>query len=101
MQQPSAPYRRHRFPGEIISHAGWLYYRFLLSFRDVEEREDDRVSDVIGRPTRIHRHNVVRQAPAAQHQDAPDVAGSITGAREIGDVEGFLWATNGKLFGCA
>ena len=26
----------HRFPPEIISHAVWLYYRFCLSFRDVE-----------------------------------------------------------------
>jgi hypothetical protein len=31
------PYKRHRFPGEIISHAVWLYYRFSLSRRDVEE----------------------------------------------------------------
>ena len=30
-------YRRHRFPAEIISHGVWLYYRFLLSYRDVEE----------------------------------------------------------------
>jgi putative transposase len=30
-------YRRHRFPGEIISHSVWLYFRFALSFRDVEE----------------------------------------------------------------
>ena len=30
-------YRRHRFPSEIISHAVWLYYRFCLSFRDVED----------------------------------------------------------------
>jgi putative transposase len=30
-------YKRHRFPGEVISHAVWLYYRFLLSYRDVEE----------------------------------------------------------------
>ena len=30
-------YRGHRFPGEIISHAVWLYYRFALSHRDVEE----------------------------------------------------------------
>ena len=37
MHQPSALYLRHRFPGEIISHAVWLYYRFLLSYRDVEE----------------------------------------------------------------
>jgi putative transposase len=31
------PYKRHRFPGEIISHAVWLYYRFSLSHCDVEE----------------------------------------------------------------
>jgi len=30
-------YRRHRFPPEIISHAVWLYYRFALSLRDVED----------------------------------------------------------------
>lgn len=30
-------YRNHRFPPEIISHAVWLYHRFTLSFRDVEE----------------------------------------------------------------
>jgi putative transposase len=30
-------YRGYRFPPEIISHAVWLYFRFSLSFRDVEE----------------------------------------------------------------
>ena len=30
-------YKRHRFPAEIISHCIWLYYRFGLSFRAVEE----------------------------------------------------------------
>ncbi|HEV2883889.1 MAG TPA: IS6 family transposase, partial [Pyrinomonadaceae bacterium] len=30
-------YHRHRFPDEIISHCVWLYFRFPLSFRDVEE----------------------------------------------------------------
>jgi putative transposase len=35
---PSATrYKNHRFPVEIISHAVWLYFRFCLSFRDVEE----------------------------------------------------------------
>jgi hypothetical protein len=33
----ASPCKRHRFPGEIISHAVWLSYRFLLSYRDVEE----------------------------------------------------------------
>ena len=31
------PYYRHRFPPEVISHAVWLYHRFTLSFRDIEE----------------------------------------------------------------
>jgi putative transposase len=30
-------FKRHRFPPEIIRHAVWLYFRFTLSFRDVEE----------------------------------------------------------------
>ena len=29
-------YRRHRSPSEIISHCVWLYFRFSLSYRDVE-----------------------------------------------------------------
>ncbi len=37
MPAASSPYRRHRFPAEIISHCVWLYFRFALSFRDVEE----------------------------------------------------------------
>ena len=37
MNKVISRYRRHRFPPEIISHAIWLYYRFNLSFRDVED----------------------------------------------------------------
>jgi putative transposase len=39
MLPPANPdrYKHHRFPGEIISHGVWLYYRFSLSYRDVEE----------------------------------------------------------------
>jgi len=37
-EQASAPdYTRHRFPPEVISHAVWRYFRFALSYRDVEE----------------------------------------------------------------
>jgi putative transposase len=31
------PYRGHRFPKEIISYCVWFYFRFAVSFRDVEE----------------------------------------------------------------
>ncbi len=37
MNTPTPLYRRHRFPPEIISHCVWLYFRFCLSYRDVEE----------------------------------------------------------------
>ena len=37
MNAKTPSYRGYRFPPEIISHAVWLYYRFCLSFRDVED----------------------------------------------------------------
>jgi putative transposase len=39
---PTIKYKNHRFPVEIISHAVWLYFRFSLSFRDVEELLSER-----------------------------------------------------------
>jgi putative transposase len=30
-------YAGYRYPSQIISHAVWLYHRFTLSFRDIEE----------------------------------------------------------------
>jgi putative transposase len=37
MNTTTPSYQRHRFPSEFISHAVWLYHRFCLSFREVEE----------------------------------------------------------------
>ena len=37
MKTRRSRYVRHRFPPAIISHAVWLYYRFSLSFREVED----------------------------------------------------------------
>jgi transposase-like protein len=39
-------YRRHRFPLVVIQHAVWLYLRFTLSYRDVEELLTERGLDV-------------------------------------------------------
>jgi transposase-like protein len=33
----SISYARHRFPPDVIRHAVWLYLRFTLSYRDVED----------------------------------------------------------------
>ena len=35
-------YKGHRYPAEIIAHCVWLYFRFPLSFREVEELMLDR-----------------------------------------------------------
>jgi hypothetical protein len=55
MTPPADPerYKNHRFPGEIISHGVWLYYRFPLSYRDVQELLFERGIDVT--------HEAIRQ----------------------------------------
>ena len=37
MSSSSVSYERHRFPPPLIAHAVWLYFRFPLSLRLVEE----------------------------------------------------------------
>src|SRR6516225_4882844 len=37
MRNSRSRYRGHRFPPQIISHAVWVYHRFCMSFRDVED----------------------------------------------------------------
>jgi len=37
MNRPTTLYKRHRFPPEIIQYAVWLYHRFNLSHRDIED----------------------------------------------------------------
>ena len=43
---PEISYRRHRFPPTIIQYAVWLYLRFTLSYRDVEELLAERGLDI-------------------------------------------------------
>ena len=37
MTTATPSYKGHRYPVEIINHCVWLYFRFPLSFREVEE----------------------------------------------------------------
>ena len=51
MGSPGTPmarisYKRHRFPPAVIQYAVWLYFRFTLSLRDVEEMMAHRGVDV-------------------------------------------------------
>ncbi len=46
MQTSDISFKRHRFPPQIIAHAVWLYLRFNLSQREVEEMLLERGIDV-------------------------------------------------------
>ena len=37
MVSSSERYLRHSFPGEVVEHGVWLYFRFSLSYRNIEE----------------------------------------------------------------
>ena len=37
MKSSKSIYKRYRFPPEIIQYAVWLYYKFNLSHRDIED----------------------------------------------------------------
>src|ERR1043165_9576827 len=67
MTTPTCPNRRswgyagYRFPAEVISHAVWLYFRFPLSLRMVEE--------MLAALGIIVSHETVRQWPLKFGQD--------------------------------
>jgi len=48
---PASGPRGHRFPPEIIGHAVWVYHRFCLSFRDVEDHLADAESSFLTKPS--------------------------------------------------
>ena len=43
---PPISYARHQFPPVVIQHAVWLYLRFTLSYRDVEDLLAERGLDI-------------------------------------------------------
>ena len=56
MKAKTSSYHGYRFPSEIISHAVWLYYRFCLIFRDVEDLLAERgVIDILVQSRRDRR----------------------------------------------
>jgi len=66
-------FARHQFPPEIIRHAVWLYVRFTLSYRDVEDLLAERGLDVSYETVRrwalkiraVVRSRTSRSTPAA------------------------------------
>ena len=58
-------YARHRFPPDVIRHAVWLYLRFTLSYRDVEDLLAERGLDV---SYKTMRRWVLKFGPALRHR---------------------------------
>ena len=44
---PKISYARHHFPPSVIQHTVWLYLRFCLSLRDVEDLLAERGLELI------------------------------------------------------
>ena len=65
-------YARHRLPADVIRHAVWLYFRFTLSFRDVEDLMAERGIEVSYETIRcwtlkfgqLFAHNLRRSRPS-------------------------------------
>jgi transposase-like protein len=68
----SVSYARHRFPPVVIQHAVWLYLRFTLSYRDVEDLLAERGLDIsyetirrwVRKFDQIYAHNLRRRRRA-------------------------------------
>jgi len=66
-------YKRHRFPAEIISYAVWLYYRFNLSHRDIEDLLAERgITVSVGGGPRMIVTDKLRSYPVAHRKVMPE-----------------------------
>jgi|GEM_PF-3280997 len=76
-------YKRHRFPPDIISYAVWLYYRFNLSHRDIEDLLAERGIPVC-QPDPIHSPFGINYISGPQILDSQHAKINIRAARHTG-----------------
>ena len=86
----SISFKRHRFPADVIRQAVWLYFRFTLSFRDVEELLAQRGIEVSYETVRcwsikfgpqIARNLRRREAPASPRWHLDEMICTVGGKR--------------------
>ena len=73
-QPVTNPYKRHRFPAEIISHCIWLYVRFCLSYRDVEKLMAERGIILTYEAVRYGAGSSGKPMPTSSSVGAPSLA---------------------------
>src|SRR5919198_1465912 len=79
-QRARSRYTGFRFPPEVISHAVWLYFRFPLSLRMIEE--------MLAARGIVVSHETVRQWARKFRQAAAAQAAEAAGASAAGDDHG-------------
>ena len=67
-------FARHQFPPAVIRHAIWLYFRFTLSYRDVEDLLAERGIAVSYETV---RRWVLKFVPLSPRNFAADVIGPL------------------------
>jgi putative transposase len=77
----STRYADYRFPPEVISHAIWLYFRFPLSLRMVEEMLAARGITVSHKTVRQGASSSARPSPTGSAAGYPVPATSGTSTR--------------------
>jgi len=76
MTAPVCPsYAGYRFPAEIISHAVWLYFRFPLSLRNVDE--------ILAARGVVVSHETVRQWAELTEGSAGAASGMVNGGAQV------------------
>jgi len=83
-------FKRHRFHPDIIRHAVWLYYRFTLSLRDVEDLLAERGIDVTYET--IHKFGPTIAANIRKHRRPADCVWHLDEmVVKIGGKRMFMW----------
>src|SRR5215469_3917189 len=92
-------YRGHRFPPIVIQHAVWLYLRFTLSYRDVEELLAERGLDLSHETVRswVRSYGAALQHlgfPATMSRDCDRTIGPKTATKRYGGASARCSALN-------
>src|SRR5215217_3894858 len=74
---PHLRYARHHFPAEVISYAVWLYFRFPLSLRMVEEMLASAAGRMHEHPHAGPDHHVLQQAMIGCEMDGQETRGGF------------------------
>ncbi len=76
MTPPALPsYAGYRFPAEIINHAVWLYFRFPLSLRNVDE--------ILAARGVVVSHETVRRWAELTEGSAGAASGMVNGGAQV------------------